>query len=543
MPPISLKHPLPLIVAALCGLTAGLLAYPVLRLQAQTAILNAEYTQLSQAAKVASQLAGDTQHTLHARALELDLPGQAPGCTAPVQHMLQAVQLGAHSAAAVLRVEDNRITCASLPVLISPEPLPAGYYHRADGTRFWHQLRLQAAGNPGPYTLLEFKQLALLLKPEEHFSRFLGDHAAVAIYESTPPYDAALRAGHIPAHWLQGLPDGVSEQRMQDPQTGDLLVRRLSGSGKTILLASRQASYIQGEIADGTRHLWAKALVLGLGCMILTFLVYPGHSSTRRELKRALRRGQMYLVYQPVVELESGRCIGAEALMRWRQDDGSLVSPAVFIALAEQLQISHLVTERACQIIARELPSVLKTQSDFRIGINLAAQELATHQIVQRLRSLRTHLRLAPSQLVVELTESTLVDADRALPVINQLRANGIALAIDDFGTGYCSLSYLARYPFDILKIDRSFVSAAGTDAIIGPIAEHIVTLSKSMGVQALAEGIETAEQAEHFRRQGVTLAQGYHFAAPMPVAQLLHWLQGPAQMQARQQHTGPSAL
>lgn len=202
----------------------------------------------------------------------------------------------------------------------------------------------------------------------------------------------------------------------------------------------------------------------------------------------------------------------------------------LFIPLAEQLQLSDRISDCACQIIARELPALLQRVPDFHISVNVSAQELNTFAIVQRLVELRQRLRLQPSQLIAELTESSLAEAERALPVIRQLRANGISVAIDDFGTGYCSLSYLATYPFDILKIDKSFVSAAGTDSIIGPIAEHIVTLSKSLAVSALAEGIETAEQAENFRRQGVALAQGYYFGAPMPMAQLLERVQGPAQ-------------
>lgn len=208
--------------------------------------------------------------------------------------------------------------------------------------------------------------------------------------------------------------------------------------------------------------------------------------------------------------------------MRWRQNDGVLLGPDAFIPLAEHLGMSDRITARACQVLAQELPAMLSRHPDFRIGLNLSAQELSTHRIVQRLGELRQQLRLPPGQLVVELTESCLADHERALPVINQLRANGIGVAIDDFGTGYCSLSYLATYPFDVLKIDKTFVNAAGTDAIIGPIAEHIVTLSRSLGVNALAEGIETAEQARRFRDLDVSLAQGYFFGPPMPLSALI---------------------
>lgn len=530
MPQLAFKRPVPLIVAGLAGLLIGLLAYPLLLNQVRTRVIDEQFAHLSDATAAATRMTATVHQALSALASELDLPASPPGCSKELQDRLQAFQLRTPSAEAAFRIEDNRLTCASLPSLGDNTLLPAHHSQRSDGTRLWYRLQLQQAPQGGPYTLLERQQLGVMLDPDEQFSRFFGGDVRVAVYENSPPFPTSLTVGQIPAPWLQRLPPGSREQRLQDQQSGDLLVRRLSTSGQTVILASRSAASLQAQIANGSHYLWSQALLIGLAGAILTLLVYPRQSSSRRVLERALHSGQMFLLYQPVVDLQSGQCIGAEALMRWRQQDGSTLGPDVFIPLAEQLQLSDRISDCACQIIARELPALLQRMPDFHISVNVSAQELNTFAIVQRLVELRQRLRLQPSQLIAELTESSLAEAERALPVIRQLRANGISVAIDDFGTGYCSLSYLATYPFDILKIDKSFVSAAGTDSIIGPIAEHIVTLSKSLGVAALAEGIETPEQAENFRRQGVALAQGYYFGAPMPMAQLLERVQGPAQ-------------
>ena len=521
------KRRIPLIVATACGLAAGLLAYPLLLRQVQDRVIDEHYAQLSRVTATAAQMASDTQRNLQARALEMNLPSHPPGCDEALQQQLQAIQLQTPGVHAALRIQGNRITCSSLPLLQATR-LPAAHHLRENGVNLWPRLQPGQAAGSRRYTLLEQHQLGLLLKPEEQFTHVFNDNASVAIYESTPPFLASMRSANLPDHWLQGLPAGISEQYSRDPASGDLLVRRLSSSGQTILLASRSAAVVDRAIDQDRRYLWPQALLIGLACMVLTLLLYPRQGSSRRELERALKRRQMVLLYQPVVDLGSGRCIGAEALMRWQQNDGGVLGPDAFIPLAEQLGIADRITARACQVLAQELPAMLSRYPDFHVGLNLSAQELSTHRIVQRLGELRQQLRLPPTQLVVELTESCLADHQRVLPVIQQLRANGIGVAIDDFGTGYCSLSYLATYPFDILKIDKTFVNAAGTDAIIGPIAEHIVTLSRSLGVTALAEGIETAEQARKFRDLGVSLAQGYFFGPPMPLPALIAKMEKP---------------
>lgn len=528
MPQPVFKRRIPLIVATACGLAAGLLAYPLLLRQVQDRVIDEHYAQLARVTAAAAQMASDTQRNLQARALELNLPSTPAGCDEALQQQLQAIHLQTPGVHAALRIQGNRITCSSLPLLLQTAPLPAAHHLRENGVNLWPRLQLGQVAGMGSYTLLEQHQLGLLLKPEEQFAHLFDDNASVAIYESSPPFLASMRSTNLPVQWLQGLPAGINEQYSRDEDSGDLVVRRLSSSGQTILLASRSATVIDQAINQDRRYLWPQALLIGLACMALTLLLYPRQGSSRRELERALQRRQLVLLYQPVVDLRSGRCVGAEALMRWRQNDGVLLGPDAFIPLAEHLGMSDRITARACQLLAQELPAMLTRYPGFSIGLNLSAQELSTHRIVQRLGELRQQLRLPPGQLMVELTESCLADHERALPVINQLRANGIGVAIDDFGTGYCSLSYLATYPFDVLKIDKSFVNAAGTDAIIGPIAEHIVTLSHSLGVSALAEGIETAEQARRFRDLDVSLAQGYFFGPPMPLSALMARMEKP---------------
>lgn len=505
------------------SLAVGVASWLLLGQVALELVSDRQLDLLSQSAASAAEQSSRTRAALHALSIELDLPSQEPGCNAKLQHTLQWVQLSIPGARGALQVDDGVVVCSSTRALQSGTRLPGPGSLHPDGVHAWHGVTLPGMEQLGPHVVLERHRLALLLHPSEQFTQFFQAGTPVAVYSPRPPHLPALLAPQIPVSMLTPLPDGVDLQRVRDPASGDLVVRRRTPSNQGIVLATLPAAQLQVLADEQFRQLRGLSPLAAL--LALAFLLWrlrPGYRTARQELLHALRNEQLYLLYQPVIDLETGRCIGAEALMRWRQNDGSVLSPNSFVPLAEQCGLSHRLTARACQVIAEELPPLLAAFPDFRIGLNVAAQELHSHQIVTRLATLRRKLALAPSQLVVELTESSLVDAEHALPVINQLRANGIAVAIDDFGTGYCSLSYLATYPFDILKIDRVFINAAGTDSVIGPIAEHIVTLSKTLGVQCLAEGVETPEQAERFGQCGATYAQGFHFGAPMPLAQIL---------------------
>lgn len=508
------------------GIVTGIGSWLLLQQLALARVSDRQLYLLSQSATSAAELSSTIRANLQTRAIELDLPSRGPDCDADLQRTLHLTQLSITAVRGAMRVQNGVVTCSSTNALPAGTRLPEPMLNHADGLHAWHRVMLPGMESVGPYVVLERHQLAVLVLPQEQFIPFFPAGTPVAVYTTQPPHSAALLTPGVSPGLLTALPPGVELLGERDRNTGDLVARRLTPSGQAIVMGTLPASQLQAmATAQFATWQWLSP-VLGLLCMLfLLWRMRPGYRSARRELLHAVENQQLFLLYQPVIDLQTGRCTGAEALLRWRQNDGAILGPDAFVPLAEQLGLSYRLTERVCQVIARELPPVLAASPHFRIALNISPQELNGPQIVALLRNLRSHLRLAPSQLVVELTEGSLADVESALPTINQLRANGMAVAIDDFGTGYCSLSYLATYPFDILKIDRSFISAAGTDSVIGPIAEHIVTLSKSMGVQSLAEGVETAEQAERFRQQGVHYAQGYYFGAPMPMSQILQLL------------------
>jgi len=236
------------------------------------------------------------------------------------------------------------------------------------------------------------------------------------------------------------------------------------------------------------------------------------------DLRRAIDQEQFRVVYQPIVDLQSERIVGFEALVRWNHDARGFLSPAEFIPVAEEtgliVPIGAWVLRTACAQLAawrRRLPD-----RDLTVNVNYSPRHLRRADVVDEVLATLHDVELPPEGLKLEITETMLMqDAEAQLSVLPTLRDAGIRVAIDDFGTGYSSLSYLRRFHVDTLKIDRSFLGAT-EEAAAWDIVEMIVALSRGMGVSVVAEGVETAEQAKVLRELGCDLGQGYLFGRPM---------------------------
>jgi len=241
----------------------------------------------------------------------------------------------------------------------------------------------------------------------------------------------------------------------------------------------------------------------------------------RGDLEAAVNRGEISLVYQPIVELRTERVTGVEALARWPHPTRGLVLPSDFIPIAERsgliVPLGRSVLNAACRQL-RDWRATLGSQAPDYVAVNLSARQFRDHGLAADIREALQAANLEPERLMLEATESIAVD-DSALTTLVELKATGVQLAIDDFGTGYSSLSSLARLPFDIVKLDRSFISGqAGTSHTLVSL---VVRLAEELERDVVAEGVETAEQASFLRSIGCRLAQGFFFAAPMDAEQL----------------------
>ncbi len=245
-------------------------------------------------------------------------------------------------------------------------------------------------------------------------------------------------------------------------------------------------------------------------------------------LQRAFGEDRLFVVYQPQLALDGERVTGLEALLRWRTEDGKFISPAQFIPVAEQsgliVPIGAWVLRTALRALAR-----LRAQGHrLRMAVNVSSLQFAQPQFLDQVDAALATTGMPPEGLELEITESvSVMGLERVADLLRRIKARGIAVAIDDFGTGFSSLSYLDRLPADRLKIDRAFISALDSGRAGARIVDMIVPLGRRLGMQVLAEGVETASQAAMLRQLGCDEVQGYLYARPMPLDELERWLAG----------------
>ena len=242
--------------------------------------------------------------------------------------------------------------------------------------------------------------------------------------------------------------------------------------------------------------------------------------SLETDLRRALKRGELELHYQPLVDLGTGSLSGFEALARWQHPDLGAISPIDFIPVAEEsgliVPLGRWALDQAARTIA-DWDTRLGSASDFRISVNMSAVQMQRDDVVEAVRSALADADVAGDRMTLELTESAFInDPEGAKRLLQSLKALDTNLAMDDFGTGYSNLAYLQQLPIDVLKIDRSFVSDMMIDKDKRAIVRTVLSLARALGMKTTAEGIESEEISDVLRRLGCSVGQGYYFARPL---------------------------
>ncbi|GAC1454076.1 MAG: hypothetical protein PVSMB10_11820 [Pseudarthrobacter sp.] len=247
------------------------------------------------------------------------------------------------------------------------------------------------------------------------------------------------------------------------------------------------------------------------------------------ELRHGISDGALRLHYQPRINLRTGRPCGVEALVRWQHPTRGLLPPSEFIDMAED---SGLIRPLGTWVLEETLKQANNWSEEdpdcagLELAVNVSARQLNDPELVPRIKDILRAQRIDPALLILEITETALMhDPDAALKSLIALKNLGVSLSIDDFGTGYSSLTYLKKFPIDELKIDRSFIMGLGTDTGDSAIVASCITLAHAVGIRAVAEGVETPEQVHTLNTLDCDLAQGFHFAHPLPAARLKDWL------------------
>ena len=347
---------------------------------------------------------------------------------------------------------------------------------------------------------------------------------------------AALLAGCVAFTWAMGGTSHVAPHYFYLPVL--LAASRFGYTGGLFsgLTAAALAGSIPADIATRTHQAWSDAISRGTAFVIVG-LVMAGligrHTRQLRDqlatveiengLRRALQRGELRVHYQPLIRLADGTPIGAEALLRWQHPRRGLLGPAEFIAVAEASELIHdigtWVLEEAClQGVQWQLDSPLDS---VHVGVNVSAQQLSDPALCETVRAVLTRTGLPPECLILEMTETALIgDLAESANRLRALQSIGVQIAVDDYGTGYGGLVYLQRLPIDIIKVDRAFVAGMTTDARDHAIVESVVRLATQLSKRTIAEGVETAQQAEALRALGCETAQGFLFSPAVPAAE-----------------------
>ena len=247
------------------------------------------------------------------------------------------------------------------------------------------------------------------------------------------------------------------------------------------------------------------------------------------DLRRAIDREELRVYYQPIVALENGQLAGFEALIRWQHPERGFINPADFIPLAEDtgliVPLGLWILKRACQQLCKWQWQSPANRSLF-MSVNLSGKQVAQPDLVGQIREILEETHVDAKHLKLEITESAVMEnAEMAARLLNRLKALGVQLSIDDFGTGYSSLSYLHRFPVNTLKIDRSFVGRIGEAAENIEIVRTVISLAENMGMEVVAEGVETLSQLSQLRKLKCQYGQGYLFSRPVDAASVTSWI------------------
>ncbi|MGL5872457.1 MAG: two-component system response regulator [Xenococcaceae cyanobacterium] len=267
-----------------------------------------------------------------------------------------------------------------------------------------------------------------------------------------------------------------------------------------------------------------RAKALGKGCYAVfdrEMYAQTLHlSQVETDLRFALERNEFILYYQPIVSLITGKLIAFEALLRWQHPEKGLIYPSDFIAIAEEtgliVTIGEWILREACQQL-HSWQQKFSLASSLQMSVNLSSRQIKQFDFIDRLEKILVDTNLNGEYLRLELTETMLMDrGEKTIELLSQIKKHKVQLSIDDFGTGYSSLSYLHRFPIDTLKIDRSFVSCINAEGENSQIVNTIILLAHSLGMKAIAEGVETPEQLTQLKKLGCDEAQGYWLAKPI---------------------------
>ena len=441
-----------------------------------------------------------------------------PPCSPQDIKLMRQVDLGSSYMKAVGRVTHDTLLCTSQgvtnPISLGDPDLVTDhgvseYFNRNLAGQPSHPLNVFAVDG---FAMIVDANLAVDVSTE-------GPDVELAVFvPSADHHDRIVAQGEdFPSDWFDSVDQGTQSTILNH---GYLVSRIRSANWDLGVVVATPQRYIYQRIGRFAVFFIPIGGLCGAIFSLMVSLLTRMHSSFPTMLRRALKDGSLYVLYQPVVELSTRRVIGAEALVRWRSRYADM-RPDYFIPQAEQCGMIQLITEQVLGMVARDLPQFLKMDPSFCVAVNFSAADLCDNRTIDAMDHFLRISGARPENVEIEATERAFLQGPETAELIDALRAKGFSVAIDDFGTGYSSLSCLQSLSLDTLKIDRAFVETINTDGATSQVVLHIIEMARSLHLEMVAEGVETEPQAQYLLKRGVRYGQGWHFGRPMDIGPL----------------------
>ncbi|QII27596.1 EAL domain-containing protein [Stenotrophomonas maltophilia] len=431
-----------------------------------------------------------------------------PACGAEHIQRMQTLVMTTPSSDQMGYFEGGKLRCTSWGPFLRDVDQPTPDHVTSDGAGITVDVRPEAAGRR-PMLSIMYGSYDVLVDPRRFIDVVVDPDVRLAL--ASP--DGRLLTQQ------DGMDPTLLQQLLREPGEGldrsTLYASARSGEWLAIATAPRTAL-----AATFRQQAW---LFVPLGLLMaaagagLVIWLSRRRLSMRGELGIAIRRRELYLHYQPIIELDTGICVGAEALVRWQRPDGTQVRPDLFIPLAEEAGMIAAITDLVIENVVADMRELLAEDRSAHIAINLAAEDISSGRALKVISQRMAGSGILPQQIWLEATEHGFLDIDRARTMLAAARRAGHSVAIDDFGVGYSSLQYLQQLPLDALKIDKSFIDAIGTESATSPVTPHIIGMAGELGLWVVAEGVETEAQLAYLHSQHVQFGQGWLFSRPLP--------------------------
>jgi sensor c-di-GMP phosphodiesterase-like protein len=479
--------------------------------------LAAEEARVRYNARDVSRRAEETRNQMLA-GINLLKEANLPPCSPAEINLMRQIHLISSYVQDVARIEGDNLICTSLGTV---GPIPVGPAVLTSEHGYDERLNVKVPlGNGHPIDIFSRDGFAFTAHPNLAIdTRTQGPDVSIAIFVPSSATHVQITGSgpQLRPEWFHAVAKG-GESCFADQGYVICIVRSLEGDFAVV--AAAPELYVHRRVARFAFLYVPLGVLCGLALGWAVVYIARRSFSMSTVLRAAARRHEFFVEYQPIVEMDTRRWVGAEALVRWRRP-GRVVPPDLFIPVAEETGVIALITNCVAAIVAADLPKFVSIDPDFTVTMNLSAADLRSQATLVTLEDMLRIARARPGNLEIEATERSFLHGEEVRDVIAKIRSMGISVAIDDFGTGYSSLLYLQNLALDIIKIDKAFIETIGTDGATNGVVLHIIDMAHSLNLGLIAEGVETEEQAALLLQRGVRRAQGWLFGKPMPATSL----------------------